>query len=417
MSFQRSLFLAYVTTSSASAASAASSYSIASGCSLSSATASSQSDLDKYSSCEALRGDLTITGDLSSASLDHVKAIYGSLIINNATSLGSFSAGSLTTVTEKLSLTSLTILSTLQFPQLTTVGSVNFVTLPALNEISLNTGITKINSLYISDTSLETLSGFDVRSLDTFNVNNNKNLNSIDSQLQNVKVALEVSYNADEVEVSFDDLEWANNITFRDISSISLSKLETVNASLGFINTSLDKIEISNLGSVGGSLTFVSNDELEEIDLSNLTSIGGGFDISNNTHLKDIEGFDSLETVGGAVVFVGNFTNASLPSLKRVSGGMEIESSDEFDCDEFNKKKSAIQGDAYVCKAASSSTSVALSSTSGSGSSTGSGSSSSTGSGSSGSSSSRSSGDAAGLVVFQATSIFSGIAAVVLALL
>lgn len=332
--------------------------------------------------------------------------------------MSSFSAGSLTTVTEQLSLTSLTILSDLSLPQLTTVGTVYFVTLPALNEISLNTGVSKINSLYISDTSLETLNGFDVTSLDTFNVNNNKNLNSIDSQLRNVKVALEVSYNSDDVEVSFDDLEWANNITFRDISSISLSKLETVNASLGFINTSLESIEIANLGSVGGSLTFVSNDELEEIDLSNLTSIGGGFDISNNTNLKDIDGFDSLETVGGAVIFVGNFTNASLPSLKRVSGGMEIESSDDFDCDSFNKQKSAVEGDSYQCKAASSSTSVALSSTSGSGSSStsGSGSSSSSGS-SSGSSSSSSQGNAAGLVVFQATSVFSAVAAIALAML
>lgn len=236
--------------------------------------------------------------------------------------------------------------------------------------------------------------------------------------MKNVKVALEVSYNSDEVEVSFDDLEWANNITFRDISSISLSKLENVNASLGFINTSLDHIDISNLQKVGGSLTFVSNDELEEIDLSNLTSIGGGFDISNNTQLKEIEGFDSLETVGGAVIFVGNFTNASLPSLKRVSGGMEIDSSDEFDCDAFNKKKSAIEGDSYVCKAASSSTSVQLSSTSGGSSSTSGSGSSSSGSGSSGSgSSSNSKGDAAGLVAFQATSIFSAIAAIALAIL
>ncbi|CCH45791.1 Sporulation-specific protein [Wickerhamomyces ciferrii] len=404
-----------ITTSSASAASAASSYSVASGCTLSSATASSQSDLDKYSDCEALKGDLTITGDLSSGSLDKVKAIYGSLIINNATNLGSFSAGQLTTITDSLELTILTVLDQLSLPQLSTVGTVHFVTLPALNEIQLNTGITKINSLYISDTSLENLNGFDVQSLDTFNVNNNKNLNSIDSQLQNVKVALEVSYNSNDVEVSFDDLEWANNITFRDISSISLSKLENVNASLGFINTSVDSIDLSNVQKIGGSLTFVSNDELEEIDLSNLTSIGGGFDISNNTHLKDIEGFDSLESVGGSIIFVGNFTNASLPSLKRVSGGLELESSEEFDCEEFNKQKNAIQGDSYVCKAASSSTSIQLSSTSGSSSETGSGSSSSASG--SGSSSSSSKGDANGMVVFQATSVFGAIGALVLALL
>lgn len=349
-----------------STASATSSYSIASGCSLSSATATAQADLDKYSGCEALKGDLTITGDLGSAALNNVKAIYGSLTINNATQLSSFSAPGLETVEDELSLTQLTILSTLALPLLTTVGTVNLVTLPALSSIQLNTGITSLKSLVISDTSLETLDGFDITTLDTFNVNNNKELNSIDSALKTVNVALEVSFNSEDVEVSFDDLEWANNMTFRDISSISLSKLEAVNASLGFINNSISSIEIPTLTKLGGSLSIVSNDNLEEVDLSNLTSIGGGFVISNNSELGSIEGFDSLQTVAGAIIFVGNFTNATLPSLKRVSGGVDIESSDHLDCDGFNSldKKGAIQGDAYVCKGLSTSTSVSLTATS-----------------------------------------------------
>lgn len=348
--------------------------------------------MDDYSSCEALKGDLTITGDLGTASLDSVKVIYGSLLINNATSLSSFSAGSLTTVTDELSLTSLTILSTLSLPQLTTVGSVNFVTLPALSSISLNSGVTSINSLYISDTSLETLEGFDVTSLDTFNVNNNKNLASIDSNLKNVKVALEVSYNSDDVEVAFDDLEWANNITFRSVSSVSLSKLSKVNASIGFINTTLSEIDCSELSEVGGSLTINANDDLEEVDFSNLTKIGGGFVVSNNSELEEISGFDSLQTVGGAIILYGNFSNASLPSLKKVSGGVDIESETELDCDSFDslQKKGAIQGDSYECKGVTASSSSSSSSSSGH-SSTGGSSSEETGSNTASSSSSSSS--------------------------
>ena len=321
--------------------------------------------MDDLNSCVAIKGDVYITGSLGSAALDNVQAIYGSLTIDNATSLASFSAGSLGAITEQFNLQSLTILSTLNLPALSTVGSVNFVTLPALSSINLNTGVTQVNSLYISDTSLETLDGFDITSLDTFNVNNNKNLASIDSQLQNVKVALEVSYNSENVEVTFDELEWANNITFRDVASISLAKLSSVNASLGFINNSITEIDLATLSTIGGSLSIVSNDELESLDFTNLTSIGGGFVISNNSALNNISGFDSLETVGGAVIFQGNFTNASLPSLRRVSGGFTVESEGELDCDEFNSLNSrgVIQGDSYVCSAASTSTSIQVSST------------------------------------------------------
>lgn len=323
----------------------------------------------------------------------------------------------MTTITGSLSLTSLTILSTLDLPVLSTVGSINFVTLPSLTGINLNDGVSKINSLYISDTALESLDGFQVSSLDTFNVNNNKNLNSIDAKLQNVKTALEVSFNSDEVEVTFDELEWANNITFRDVASISLAKLEKVNASLGFINNSLSEIELSKLTEVGGSLSFVSNDELEELDLNNLTKIGGGFVISNNSKLETIDGFSSLETVGGAIIFTGSFSNASLPALKRVSGGALIESDGDLDCDSFNAldKKGAIQGDNYVCKGASTSTSVAISATSSSpdsesasGDATATGSSSATTSASEG---------VAGSVTVQAGSIVAAVGAFVFALL
>lgn len=404
---------------SATAASATTTYSVASGCSFTSATATAQADLDKYASCEALVGDLTIGGDsLSVAYLNNVKAIYGSLNIIGATQLTSFTANSLGSISGEFKLQGLTILSTLALPALSAVDSINFITLPALDSIQLNTGITSITSLYISDTSLETIDGFDVTSLNTFNVNNNKNLATIDSNLEEVKVALEVSFNAKTVEVAFDQLKWANNITFRDVSSVSLSKLQAVNASLGFINTSLSQIDLSSLTTVGGSLAVVSNEDLEELELSNLTSIAGGFEIANNTKLSNIDGFDSLETVGGAIIFMGAFNNASLPSLKRVSGGAHIESSGDLDCSSFNKldTKGAIQGDSYVCKGASTSTSIALASATKSASSTVVAAASTAASATASTSSSSSKG-AAGSVAVQAGSIFAGVAGLALALI
>lgn len=384
-------------------------------------TATVQADLDRLSSCNALRGTLNVAGDLDTAAIANVRAIYGSLIVNNATSLTSFSADSLTTITGQLSMTDLTVLSSLNLGDLASVGSINFITLPALEQITFGTGISDIESLYISDTSLSSLEGFNIINVETFNVNNNRYLNSIDSQLESVSQALEVSYNSEDVEVSFDSLKWANNITFRDVSSVSLANLSTVNSSLGIYNCKMDSFNATGVEQIGGYLSINNNDGLEEVGFPSLSSVGGGLVIANNSELTDVA-FDRLRTVGGAVNLVGNFTDVEMGSLRTVRGGFVIDSRGDLNCDAFNRldRQGVIQGDRYVCRAASSSTSTRMSSTSGGSSSTG-GSSSSSSSSDSGSESSSTSTGTNGAPsngnAIVATSIFGSVAAIILAML
>lgn len=337
------------------------------------ATATAQADLDKLASCKTISGDLLITGALGNAALANVQEIDGSLTINNATNLVNFAADSLQKISGSLNLQSLTVLSSASFGSLETVDSIKLVTLPAIDTFTTNLKTAK--SIYISDTSLQSIDSFAVlREVDVFNINNNKYLSSVKSSLQTVSDALQFSFNGDSTSIVFDNLIWANNITLNDVANASFASLASVNASLGFINNSLTSIELSNLTSVGQTFTIASNDDLTDVNFSNLTTVGGGFVIANNTKLRNIDSFNKVSTIGGALNVVGNFTSLDLSSLKSVRGGANVQtSSGNFSCDPLKKlqSKGGIQGDAFVCKngARSSSSSSISSSASSSGSS------------------------------------------------
>ncbi|CAI4260703.1 CPA_1a_G0002760.mRNA.1.CDS.1 [Saccharomyces cerevisiae] len=352
---------------SASALAANSSTSIPSSCSIGTgATATAQADLDKISGCNTIVGNLTITGNLGSAALASIQEIDGSLTIFNATSLSSFSADSIKKITGDLNMKELTILTSASFGSLQEVDSINMVTLPAISTFS--TDLQNANNIIVSDTTLESVEGFStLKKVNVFNINNNRYLNSFQSSLQSVSDSLQFSSNGDNTTLTFDDLVWANNITLRDVNSISFGSLQTVNASLGFINNTLPSLNLTQLSKVGQSLSIVSNDELSKAAFNNLTAIGGGFIIANNTQLKVIDGFNKVQTVGGAIEVTGNFSTLDLSSLKSVRGGANFDSSSSnFSCSALKKLQSngAIQGDSFVCKNGATSTSVKLSSTS-----------------------------------------------------
>ncbi|GMG39894.1 unnamed protein product [Ambrosiozyma monospora] len=130
---------------------------VASSCSFKSGyTATAQADLDTLTSCEAIDGDLYITGDLGSAAIANVRAVYGDLVVYNATALTSFSADSINTITGELRLTGLTVLDSVSMGGLSSVGAINWVTLPALTDTGL-TSVTECNAILISDTQLGSL--------------------------------------------------------------------------------------------------------------------------------------------------------------------------------------------------------------------------------------------------------------------
>lgn len=222
--------------------------------------------------------------------------------------MSSLSAGNLESIKGQFNLDSLTILSSLSFPLLTDVGSIVWTALPALQGLSFTTGVQTASELNIQNTQLNSLDGIDLQVVDTVYIVNNNYLEDINMQLGNVTDSLTLAANGKNVSAIFPNMLWANNMTFRNVSQVSIPSLASVNGSLGFYSNEFSMLSAANLTKVGGSLSFVSNPDLTNISMPALTTVTGGFQVANNTELDIVESFPKLATVGGALDFYGNFT-------------------------------------------------------------------------------------------------------------
>lgn len=323
---------------------------------------SNQSDLDGISSCGNFTGKIDISDAAGVLTINGLQKV-GSLVGTNS-SITSISAPLLEEITDSLDFEQLTALETFSMPVLTSVGDFKLVTLPKLEELQFNSGIQKASAVYIADTSLSSLSGLNLSEVTTFNINNNQNIGNVSVHITQVSNALEISFNSPKVQVSFPDLIWANNATFRNCASIDIPELQSVNESLGFFNNYVNGLSFSKLEEIGGDLSIVSNNDLSNVTFDSLTEIGGALVIANNSKLEHIAGFSELSSIKGALTIQGNFSQASMPSLENVSGDVDVESSEEFDCGDFDdaKDNNDFHGNVYMCKGASSTVSEDMSS-------------------------------------------------------
>ena len=283
-------------------------------------TVTAAADASQIASCTTYSGSVTIPSNLADApdgngqtslTLDGVERIVGNLTISNASTLSSLSFGDLRSITG-LQLGFLERLSVLSMPAIQNVSQMSLTALPLLERFSFsNTGVTQAQSILITNTGLGSLQGLDqLKSVDSFIVNNNNALRNISLQVASIKDAIRIEAN-DELNtgttVSFPMLETAKNMTFRNCSSVSLPSLANVTQYLGFYGNSMESFAAPNLTTTGG-LIFVDNTELTNISLPELVSLNGSYIIANNTLLETIDGFQELSTISSSLDFNGNFT-------------------------------------------------------------------------------------------------------------
>lgn len=230
------------------------------------------------------------------------------MIVKNVPNMASLSGDSLSQIDDSFQLNNVQTLTTLNFPALTAVDTVDWVGLPNLQGLSFTAGLQQASSLSIQNTELGSLDGINLQVIDSLIVANNPYLDQVSMQLGNVSTALTLEANGRNVQASFPNLEWAYNMTFRNVSSVSLPSLATLNGSLGFYSNYIMSLSAPNLTTVGGGLAFVSNEDLTNVSMPELKTVSGGLQLANNTALKSINGFPRLTDVGGAVDFNGNFT-------------------------------------------------------------------------------------------------------------
>lgn len=307
------------------------------------------------SACKTFTGSIAIaTGTTDAIDLSGIRRIAGSLVVDNATVITSLSGADLEVIDDTFLLREDQILSSLSFPRLTQVDTIDWQGLPNLGSVIFTTGLQFASSISIRNTYLNSLDGITTaKSVASFYLSNNNFLNAISIELKNLTTALTLEDNGSKMFASFPNLQWANNMTFRNCPNVSLPALQATNGSLGFYENTLQTLSLNNLTTVGGSLSFVSNTQMSSLMLPNLKSVGGGFSIQNNTALDTID-LPALTTITGALDFFGNFSNVSMPVLKDIKGAFNMQSSGNLDdeCATFKKESGStnvIKGK-FVCQ-------------------------------------------------------------------
>lgn len=327
-------------------------------CSQGSYEISSESQLAELYQCDDIIGSVHIQ-NYHGSTLDtgDIKTISGDFVISNASNLVRINTPKLAVIGGKFKLNELTSLTSVNSPFLNNVGIVEWKVLPILSTVNFDYGIKKVKSITISDTSLIAFNGFDSEILDTLNINNNRFLESISTGLKGINEKLSISANARNIVVSFPKLEYANNITIRDVSSLDFSNIHAVNKSLELINNNFQSVKFPKLKSVGGTLSLIENWNLKDVEFNQIEDISGGLMLINNTYLNKLNFFPKLTSIGGAIKFVGDFRDASFSKLKVIKGSALIDTaSNGFDCSKWTRNDSdngiasIIRGGSIVCR-------------------------------------------------------------------
>lgn len=341
-------------------------------------TIASNADATALANCRTYSGSIAIATDTTdSIQLNGVQSITGNLVATNVTQMVSLAANDLEEIGEMFELEQLTILSTLNFPSLKKVDAIKWTALPALQGLSFTEGVEDVGSLIIDNTQLNSLDGINLQVVDELSVTNNPYLTDITMQLGNVTRSFLLASNGRDLKVELPNLEWANNVTLRNCSEVSIPSLASINGSMGFYNGGFESLAAPNLTNVGGSLSFVSCESVTNISMPQLTTIGGGFQLANNTALQNIDGFPAMATVGGALDFNGEFQSVDLPELKDVRGAFNLQSTQDINsvCSHFKPlsgQNNVIKG-TFTCSTTKTPGGVGTSTSSGSGGTTSSG--------------------------------------------
>ncbi|KAJ5502171.1 hypothetical protein N7463_005045 [Penicillium fimorum] len=300
-----------------------------------------QSDADGINSCSTIKGDITIDksfrGDLQ---LSGIEKISGGLICSGGQNVTSITASSLASIGKAFDLDGLTTLTLLDFAELESVGSINWEALPKLQSLSFPKGVSQAGDVSIANTGLTDLNGISLKTVGIFSIQNNRDLRTINiNNLQNASDLISFSGNFDTLEVDLPNLGTGTNMTFQNISSVSLPSLEKLTGQLGFWGTKFQTFSAPNLTQTG-DLIFKDNSKLSNISMPVLKTVAGGFTIARDNKLSTIS-LPMLQRVNGAIDFSGTFNKLSLGALKDVEGSFNMQSTrGNFSCDDLHKLKS-----------------------------------------------------------------------------
>lgn len=304
------------------------------------ATIENSGDAQALATCTTFSGSIAIaTGVADDIALDGIKKLDGNLVIRSNANIKRISGAEMEEITGSFTLDDVQTLTNVEFPKLKTVATLMWNALPNLQQLAFASEITKVSEINIQNTELQSLEGINVETVDKVFIANNRYIQDITMQVGNITQSLTLADNNADLNVTFPNLLWAFNMTFRNVSSVTVPSLETLNDSLGLYGNFFESFAAPNLTEVGGALTLVSNTKLTNISFPQLATIGDNLQVANNTELNSVDGFPKVETISGALDLSGNMTKVDMPALNEVKGAFNLQSSGDTQgaCDNFKK--------------------------------------------------------------------------------
>lgn len=268
---------------------------------------SAQSDADALGSCSTYTGDITISSQVQTPlTFNGIKKVTGDFVASGAVNITSISAPTISEIGGQFKLTSINALTSLDFPELISVGSIDFEALANIQGLGFTQGVNTAGSVSIINTGLTSLKGIELNSVGQLELTANDYLTEVNvNNMKNVSGSLTISNNNNKLNIDFPNLVTAKDMTFRNTSSISVPSLANLTGSLGLFGNFVSNFSAPNLTSCT-DLNFDSNGHLTKLSLPGLTTLTGGLAISNNAKLLDID-LPKLSHVDGAIDLTGSF--------------------------------------------------------------------------------------------------------------
>lgn len=301
----------------------------------------SQEDLQDLSNCEILIGNLIIQDfDYPIITFNNLEKILGNLTIKKSPEIVRIEAPLMELISGSFSMFELTSLALISFPALKWVNILDWKILPILSNVHFNNEIQGIESITISDTSLTGFSGFLADTIDNLDINNNRFLDTIESNVEVIRGKLHIGANANDAKVSLPKLKQINRVSISNVERLNLDELESVDDSLSLTNNYFQQIKFPKLSYVGGSLSLSGNEMVNDLEFPNLSELGGGLVLTNNSLVERVNFLPKLRIIGGALELVGVIKEISLKNLKLCKGSASVKStSPVFDCAKWSRSE------------------------------------------------------------------------------
>ncbi|KAI1467831.1 uncharacterized protein F4812DRAFT_459119 [Daldinia caldariorum] len=237
------------------------------------------------SSCHHFSGSVKIVDNDPVANAVNLREIHildletvgGDLILENPPSLVSLKGDNLKRIDGTFRMHNVIQLAALRFPQLESIGPIDWFTLRSLGVFSFShsgVSIAENGNISISNTFLRLVENINSPSVADLVVTYNYRLIILSLAVNNVTGSIAIE-NDEHLTVNLPNFEHVGNLSVSNVFKLGVPSLRTVAGPALFNSNRFNYLNTSALTTVSREMTYADNDEIVDISFPALASVGG----------------------------------------------------------------------------------------------------------------------------------------------